>query len=132
MKNLINGKKWFKKSDFILILVLLILAAVVFTAYNLMHRSDGEARCQIYYEGTLVQTLDLSEAHIFRLDQNPNVRFEIKDNSIAFIESDCPDKVCVHSGYLSRPGQMAACLPNRISIQIIPVGGYNEVDVYTS
>lgn len=127
-----SGNKWFRKSDIILILVLLVLALISFSLYTLTHRNTNGTACLIYYEGSLAQTVDLSIPRIFWLDQNPHVRFEVKDNAIAFIESDCPDKVCVHSGFLSYAGQMAACLPNRVSIQIISGSGYNEVDIIAS
>ncbi len=44
---------------------------------------------------------------------------EIRAGQARFLESPCPGKVCVHSGWLSEAGQLAACLPNRISIQLL-------------
>ena len=43
----------------------------------------------------------------------------IKNGEIAFISSDCPDKVCVKTGWIGHNGEMAVCLPNRLSIKII-------------
>lgn len=37
----------------------------------------------------------------------------------ARVESDPgPRQICVHQGWLDRPGQMAVCLPNRTSIEL--------------
>ena len=44
---------------------------------------------------------------------------EIRQGRARFLDSPCPGKVCVHSGWLSQAGQLAACLPNRISIQLL-------------
>jgi hypothetical protein len=44
---------------------------------------------------------------------------EIHDGKIRFIASPCRNKNCVHSGWLSLGGEFAACLPNRISVQVI-------------
>ena len=33
-------------------------------------------------------------------------------------DADCPDKDCVNQGWISRPGQMIVCLPNRLVIKI--------------
>lgn len=39
-------------------------------------------------------------------------------NRICFLESDCPDKICVKTGWLSQPGEIAVCLPNKIIIKL--------------
>ena len=44
------------------------------------------------------------------------VLLEVKNHRIAFISSDCPDKVCIHNGWLAREGEQAVCLPNRVSV----------------
>lgn len=43
---------------------------------------------------------------------------EIKDGKAAFIESSCTNKICIKMGWISKPGQFAACLPNGILITI--------------
>lgn len=43
---------------------------------------------------------------------------EIKDGKVRFVSSPCHGKQCVHSGWLSLSGEFAACLPNRISVQV--------------
>ena len=45
-------------------------------------------------------------------------------------ESGCPDKVCVHSGWLSQSGQTAACVPAGVCVRI--VGGEQTVDGVTA
>jgi hypothetical protein len=44
---------------------------------------------------------------------------EIRAGQARFLRSPCAGKVCVHSGWLREAGQLAACLPNRISIQLL-------------
>jgi hypothetical protein len=37
----------------------------------------------------------------------------------AFVEdSPCPDKICVHMGAISEPGQWVACLPNKVFVRV--------------
>jgi len=36
-----------------------------------------------------------------------------------FISSPCIGQVCVHTGWLKTAGEMAVCLPNRISLQLL-------------
>ncbi len=44
---------------------------------------------------------------------------EIADHRIRFISSPCPGKQCVHSGWHGHAGEFAACLPNRVALQIV-------------
>lgn len=44
---------------------------------------------------------------------------QIKDGKVRFVSSPCRNKLCIHSGWLSRGGEFAACLPNHISIVVL-------------
>ena len=60
----------------------------------------------------------------------PNVIFEVADGQIAFVKSDCPDQICVRTGFISRGGQMAACLPNGLVLSILSMEDYSELDIF--
>lgn len=44
---------------------------------------------------------------------------QIKDGKIRFLTSPCTTKVCIHSGWLSHSGEVLACLPNGILVELI-------------
>lgn len=44
---------------------------------------------------------------------------EIHAGRIRFAASPCHGKQCVHTGWIALGGEVAACLPNRISVQVI-------------
>ena len=46
----------------------------------------------------------------------------IKNGKAAFIESPCPNKQCIRSGWLDRNGDTAACLPNGITLSVVGDG----------
>ena len=50
----------------------------------------------------------------------------VHDGRIRFTESPCPGRYCIHAGWLSRTGQVAACLPNGIVVEIL--GDEREYD----
>jgi hypothetical protein len=54
-------------------------------------------------------------------------RILIESGQARIVDSPCPDKLCVHMGNLSKPGQWAACMPNRVFVRIGGVAA-NEVD----
>lgn len=119
-----------KRSDLIIIAVILLVSAVSWVLYDTISK-DKPVRAEIYYYSQLVEVVDLdvSENRSFSIPQNLNVVFGIDEKgSIAFIESDCPDKVCIKTGSLHRPGEYAACLPNGIILKIVPQGERDDDD----
>lgn len=116
--------RFFKRSDIAIITAILALSFVLFGAYKFFY-GKTPAKAEIYYYSELVWTVDLSEANAgtFSIPQNEEVVFQItEDGRIAFIESNCPDKICINTGYLQTVGQYAACLPNGIMVKIVPNG----------
>jgi hypothetical protein len=51
---------------------------------------------------------------------------EVRDQRVRFTDSPCVGRHCVHSGWLSRSGQAAACLPNGVVVEV--GGGRREYD----
>ena len=45
-------------------------------------------------------------------------RVVIEDGKAWVEDSDCREKICIKMGTLSRPGEEAVCLPNRIIVQM--------------
>lgn len=43
---------------------------------------------------------------------------EIHDGKARFVSSPCAGKFCIHAGWLSAGGAVAACLPNRVSLAV--------------
>lgn len=46
---------------------------------------------------------------------------EIGKDRVRMLESACPDKHCIEAGWISRPGEMIVCLPNRVIIRLLGV-----------
>lgn len=44
---------------------------------------------------------------------------QIQDRQVRFIDSPCQGKQCVRTGWLHEDGQLAACLPNGVTVQIV-------------
>ncbi len=47
---------------------------------------------------------------------------EVQGGKVRFRASPCRGKQCIHSGWLSRAGDFAACLPNRVSVTLVGTG----------
>ena len=122
--------KFFKRTDIIIIIGILAVSAASWLIYHHIFASTG-VKAEIYYYSKLVETVDLKkgEDRTFSIPQDKDVVFHLyKDGSIAFVESDCPDKVCIRAGRLRTAGQFAACLPNGIVMKLVPVKERGEDD----
>lgn len=52
---------------------------------------------------------------------------EVNQGKIRFISSPCQNKFCIQHGWQQHHGDLTACLPNRISIQL---AGLNQIASY--
>ncbi len=124
--------KYFKKYDIFIILFILLISFLSWFFYQYFISAESP-KAEIYYYSKLVKTVDLGQGteRLFSIEENPNVVFHLfEDGSIRFERSDCPHKLCVKAGRLSRPGEFAACLPNGIILKIVPSDNKDrEVDI---
>ena len=122
--------KFVKKSDILSLFFLLAIASAAFFLW----RAGAEgipARAEIYLGSELKAEIDLTSPipRRFSIAERPEVVFEVfSDGSIAFVQSDCPNKICIRSGRLKIPGTVAACIPNLLFLKIAPAAGFGGVD----
>lgn len=112
----VNEHAFFKKSDLIITVVIIFVAVVFLLLSALEKQGSSNISAQIYKDGTIIKTVSLSENQTIEID---SVRLQIKDKKIGFIESDCPDKLCVKTGYLENNDDICVCLPNKIYIKLV-------------
>jgi hypothetical protein len=79
---------------------------------------DGGRVCSVVIDGKTAASFSLDENRVFSVPELPQVSFEVRDGRAAFIRSDCPDQICVHTGFIGQSGQFAACLPNRAVLRV--------------
>ncbi len=115
-----SQKKPYKKTDLFigagLLLVVLITAACLLFA-----QKDGlEAVVTIEDQEVLVLSLDANQPRR-QISLEPyeiNVTLELAEGNIRFAQSDCPDHICVNTGFISREYQSAVCMPNRAAVSV--------------
>ena len=115
-----------KKGDFFIILVVLVLAAAVFLPFALA--PSRSLTCEITQDGELVKRVRLGAGYheTITIEGAATNTIVIDDTAVYFSQSTCPDQVCVRTGKLTRAGQIAVCLPNRVIVRLI--GTQNEID----
>ncbi|HHW00012.1 MAG TPA: NusG domain II-containing protein [Clostridiaceae bacterium] len=123
-----------KKGDIILIVAVsaMVIAGIIgFNFYKNTHK-DVKKIAVIKKDNKVIRTIDIDNV------ENPErITVEGKYTNIILVEkgrirfenADCPDLVCVKTGWLSEKGDLAVCLPNQAIIKI--EGETEEVDGIT-
>lgn len=109
------------KKEVITILLIVLICGGVIAFQKLAGKSNDDNIAVIKLDGEVVKSIDLVSANneTFKLPQIEGVTFQIHDNKIRFLENDCKNQVCVNTGYISQIGDIAVCLPKKISIEIV-------------
>ena len=110
-------RKLFRKRDIILVAILLCVALFLFLGTN---KNDGNT-AEIWIDGELYKSFDLKEP--FKISLDGGVVIEGDGKRAHFLHSDCPDKVCINTGWLEAEGEWAACLPNKTVLKITEGNG---------
>ena len=104
--------------------VILAAAAAVFF-FQVKNRTSGTVYAIVEQDSKELMRLPLSEPGEYRISDGDSYNvIEITEGGVRMKEADCPDQICVHSGWLSREGQSAACIPAGIAVKI--TGGQGD------
>ena len=118
--------KW---GDFIIFFA--IASAIVLMFFLSAPKADENyLTAEISKDGEVVYEIDLMQiegTQQYPMDDG-DVIIEAEQGRIRFLESDCPNQICVYTGWIDKANQVAACLPNKILVRLIGSGGDDEVD----
>lgn len=103
--------------DKIVIVVLLFISLAGFPFVKAMTKAGTLVRIEA--DGKLYKILPLHEADTLSV---PGPLGEtivvIHDGTVHVSESPCRNKVCINSGHISLSGELIACIPNKVVVQI--------------
>ena len=117
------------RRDILIIALLLILSFGSFGYWGLTQNA-GAARVKIEVAGSLLGEYDLNEEQTIDIpgaDGQVMNQVIITGGAAYMSEADCPDKICVKQGKISRLGQSIVCLPNRVVVSV-SAGQRTELD----
>ena len=105
-----------KKNDWILVVVILVLAGVGFLVYTSFGKQTAGI-VKVSVDGELFGTYSLEKEQEIKI--NDTNRMIIKDSQVDMIEADCPDQICVDHKTISKNKETIVCLPNKVIIEIV-------------
>ena len=106
------------RGDSVLIVLALVLLASLYLRY---WQAEGHgAETVVMVEGKPWARLNLFHDHDLDVPGPLGTsHIQVRDGQVRFTASPCSNKLCVHTGWLSQGGEVAVCLPNRVSLQIL-------------
>ena len=111
-----------KKSDIIIIVVVLALAVGIF-GVNYIRNAALEGNgltAEMYVDGELYKKLPITKKEktvVVDTKYGKNT-VKVHDGGIEITDADCPDQVCKAFGFNTKPGDQIVCLPHHLYIEI--------------
>lgn len=113
-----NGQRK-QKADLYLIAGLLLVSLAAYAILQFAVKKEG-SYAVVRVDGQVVRRLSLK--------QDTNITVEgyeggenviiVDEGSVYMQDADCPDKICVRTGKISRTGETIVCLPHRVVVEI--------------
>jgi hypothetical protein len=114
-----------KMGDLIVIGVIVLIAGG-WMAYQQWEQNNVDMATKL----SAIITVDGKEYEKVSLSQDGQKEIEIKteyghnilkvyDHGIQMVYSDCPKKISMKMGFISKPNQVIICLPNRVFVEIV-------------
>ena len=110
-----------RKADYLVLVALVLIAALGYGLLALRGNSSNKILI-IKHDNAIVERIALKG-----VQAETKLSIPVKDGTIkirydkngAWVESSpCPDKICVHQGKITKPGETAACLPEKVLLAI--------------
>ncbi len=101
-------------------LVMLAGVALVVLLFKTLWQHEAAAKIIIRQGDHIYATLSLiQERNLVVHGPIGDSHIVIHQGKVRFASSPCNSQYCVHQGWLSQAGQVAICLPNRVSVELI-------------
>lgn len=116
-------------ADKIVIAVFACLVVASFVFVNMSMREGSVVLIQV--DGTIVHKTSTSETHTIAVQgTHGRLTVETRDGKVAITQAECPNHICVKTGWRSRSGEIIVCVPNNTVVRIV-AGKEKEVRATT-
>lgn len=105
------------------IIIFAVLSLLLAAAAFIITRARTGVIANVYSHGRCIRSIDLSavtEAYSFTVedDEGHVNTVEVEPGRIRVAEANCPDKVCVNTGWLSKGLRPIVCMPAKLVIRL--------------
>ncbi len=111
-----KNSKLLRKGDIIIIASIVLISLLWFAITSF---SFGEKQqVKIYLDGTVYKTVDLSAVEAEEIISLDGCDIRVTKDGACFLSSDCPDGLCIKRGMMNKSGDVMACVPKGITVEI--------------
>lgn len=116
------------RSDWKVLLIVFALGLALLAANRLTTRRVSESgRLVVEVKGRTMTTLSVSgPLHQVALPR-VGMTIEVGQGRARVVNSDCPEQICVKTGWISRAGQTIVCVPNRTVFRLLGKEGPDAI-----
>lgn len=105
-----------------------IAIAIILGAVTIINKDNYNKKyVEISVKGKILKKINLSDKNYKEtiVIENELGKNEIRifEGGVQIVEADCPDKLCVHTGFIDEPGEIVVCLPHKL---VVEIKGKNE------
>jgi hypothetical protein len=107
---------------------IVVIVALVFitlgssaAAFINSNKSYNNKYVEIEVKGKLYKKLPLDNSGNERIQIDTDLgsnTIEITNGKVRILDADCPDKICIQDGSISKPGDILVCLPHKVVVNI--------------
>ena len=107
-----------RKKELIAVLILVIVALLLFVCIRFFVEDKGKF-VKVYVNNKLSKTFDLNLDTEYLIDtKNGYNLLIIKDGKVKVADADCPNKICMEKGTISKNDESIICLPHNVVITV--------------
>jgi hypothetical protein len=101
-------------------LVIFTSMIVIFFLFKQFWHHEHPSTLKIRLGDKVVGTYDLNQVRELKINGPIGLStISINEGKVRFKQSPCHNQYCVHQGWLTHAGQVAICIPNQLSIQLL-------------
>ena len=114
-QNLINIYKSKKPFNFIDAIIIAVVLIAIVLCFVFSFPTKSGSMIEIYHEGKEIGIYPLETDRTISILEN-NMTIVIENGYCYVQESNCMNKICVHSKEISKSGERIVCAPNKVTI----------------
>lgn len=112
--------------DLLTLMLGVLLVGWLFAAF---WQGGSAGKVRIRTGDTVFATFSLNQERTIEVPGPLGIsRIVIHNHQARFQSSPCRNQYCVHQGWLAHAGQVAVCLPNRVSLELAGDKGYDSLN----
>jgi hypothetical protein len=101
-------------------LTILVSVLAVLYLFQILWTNEHAAKVQIQLGDKIYATYSLNQQREIHVHGKlGDAVISIAQGKVRFAKSPCTAQYCVHQGWLARAGQVAICIPNQISLELV-------------